>query len=106
MTFHLGRRAHVGTRHAIRRSHGFYLPRSIHRLNYSSIQSFRCHPVITPLIPTLPIAATEGDKVEVASRPYRGPVGALAWAALGTWPDIAFATGSLACYAYSAGRVH
>jgi len=42
----------------------------------------------------------------MATRPYRELVGALAWLALGTHPDIAFATSSLACLGNNPGRIH
>jgi hypothetical protein len=43
---------------------------------------------------------------EMADRPYRELVGALAWLALGTRPDIAFAASSLARFGHNPGRVH
>ena len=50
---------------------------------------------------------TSQDEIEeMATRPYREFVGALAWFALGTRPDIAFATSSLACFGHNPGRVH
>src|SRR5258708_36996647 len=42
----------------------------------------------------------------MATRPYRELVGALAWLALGTRPDIAFAASSLARFGHNPGRVH
>ena len=42
----------------------------------------------------------------MATRPYRELVGALAWFALGTRPDIAFATSSLDRFGRNPGRVH
>ena len=50
---------------------------------------------------------TSQDEIEeMATRPYRELVGALAWLALGTRPDIAFATSSLARLGHNPGRVH
>ena len=43
---------------------------------------------------------------EMANRPYRAVVRALVWLALGTRPDIAFATSSLARFGHNPGRVH
>ena len=42
----------------------------------------------------------------MANQPYRGVVGALAWLVLGTRPDIAFATSSLAPFGHDLGRVY
>jgi hypothetical protein len=42
----------------------------------------------------------------MGTRPYRELVGALAWLALGTRPDIAFATSSLARFGHNPGRIH
>ena len=42
----------------------------------------------------------------MATRPYRELVGALSWLALGTRPDIAFATSLLARFGHNPGRVH
>jgi len=50
---------------------------------------------------------TSQDKIEeMATRPYREVVGALVWLALGTCPDIAFATSLLARLGHNPGRVH
>ena len=42
----------------------------------------------------------------MANRPYKELVGALAWLTLGTRPDIAFATSSLARFGHNPGLVH
>jgi hypothetical protein len=42
----------------------------------------------------------------MSTRPYRQLVGALAWLALGTRPDIAFAVSSLARFGHNPRRVH
>ena len=50
---------------------------------------------------------TSQDEIEeMATRPYSELVGSLAWPALGTRPDIAFATSSLARFGHNPGRVH
>ena len=48
----------------------------------------------------------EDEKEEMGTRPYRELVGVLAWLALGTQPDIAFATSSLALFGHNPSRVH
>ena len=67
--------------------------------------------VTTPLAPGshLSVAdrATSQDEIEeMANRSYRELVGSLARLALGTRPDIAFATSSLARCGHDLGRVH
>ena len=42
----------------------------------------------------------------MATQPYRELVGVLAWIALGTRPDIAYTTSSLAHFSHNPGRVH
>ena len=42
----------------------------------------------------------------MATRPYRELIGALAWLALGTRPDIAFTTSLLACFSHNPGHAH
>jgi len=50
---------------------------------------------------------TSQDEIEeMATRPYRELVGTFAWLALGTHPDIAFTTSSLACFGHNPGHVH
>ena len=58
-------------------------------------------PLTTPLAPGTHLSAadcptSQEEKAHMATRPYRELVGALAWLALGTRPDIAFAMSSLA----------
>ena len=68
-------------------------------------------PVSTPFLPgtqlsTLDCPDSEEEKLEMKTRPYRELVGALAWLALGTRPDIAFAAASLARFGHNPGRTH
>jgi hypothetical protein len=67
--------------------------------------------VTTPFAPGSHLSATDcptnNDEIrEMGMRPYRELVGALSWLALGTRPDIAFATSSLARFGHNPGRVH
>ena len=67
--------------------------------------------IATPLTPGTPLPAddrpiSKNEIKEIANRPYRELVGALAWLTLGTRPDIAFATSSLARFGHNPGRVH
>ena len=68
-------------------------------------------PLSTPLAPGTRLSAddcptSQEEKDDMATRPYRELVGALAWLALGTRPDIAFATSSLARFGHNPGRTH
>ena len=68
-------------------------------------------PLSTPLAPGTQLTnadcpQTQEEKDEMATRPYRELVGALAWLALGTRPDIAYATSSLARFGHNPGRAH
>jgi len=67
--------------------------------------------VTTPLAPGSHLSVadcpTSLDKIdEMATRPCRELVGALAWLALGTRSDITLATSSLAHFGRNPGRVH
>jgi len=62
--------------------------------------------VAAPLTPGTHLSAgdcptSKGEIEEMANRPYRELVGALAWLALGTRPDIAFVTSSLTCFGHN-----
>ena len=68
-------------------------------------------PISTPLTPGTRLSAadcptSQEEKDNMATRPYRELVGALAWLALGTRPDIAYATSSLARFGHNPGRTH
>ena len=68
-------------------------------------------PLSTLLVPSTQLSTadcptTQGEKDKMATRPYRELVGALAWLALGTRPDIAFATSSLVCFSHNPGHAH
>ena len=67
-------------------------------------------PLSAPLAPGTRLSAadclTSQEKDDMATRPYRELVGTLAWLALGTWPDIAFATSSLVRFGHNPGRAH
>ena len=68
-------------------------------------------PLTTPLAPGTHLSVadcptSQEEKAHMATRPYRELVGALAWLALGTRPDIAFATSSLARFGHNPGRAH
>ena len=68
-------------------------------------------PLSTPLVPgtqlsTTDCPTTQEEKDEMTTQPYRELVGALAWLALGTRPNIAFATSLLACFGHNPGCAH
>ena len=68
-------------------------------------------PLSTPLVPSTQLSTancptTQEEKDKMATRPYRELVGALAWLALGTRPDIAFATSSLTHFSHNPGHAH
>ena len=67
--------------------------------------------VAIPLAPGTHLSAVDcptlKDQIEeMANQPYRELVGALVWLALGTRPDIAFATSLLACFGHDLGRAY
>jgi len=67
-------------------------------------------PLSTPLAPGARLSAadcpTPQEKDDMATQPYRELVGSIAWLALGTRPDIAFATSSFARFGHNPGRVY
>ena len=48
----------------------------------------------------------QADKDKMVGIPCRQIVGALSWLALGTCPDVAFATSLLGCFGHNLGCVH
>ena len=65
----------------------------------------------TPLAPGTQLSSadcptSQDEKDEMATRPYRELIGALTRIALGTRPDIAFATSLLAHFNHNPGRAH
>ena len=66
--------------------------------------------VVTPLqehtIPRSNCPTLKDQIEEMANQPYREPVGALVWLALGTRSDTAFATSSPARFGHNLGRVY
>ena len=75
------------------RTHDLDIPGGVNRLRSHAIQPHRT--VTTPLTPGTPLSTdcpTSKDGIgEMANRPYRELVGAPAWRAHGTRPDIALA---------------
>jgi len=68
-------------------------------------------PTTTPLTPGNQLTkadcpTAQADKDEMTGIPYRQLVGALSSLALGTRPDVAFATSSLGRFGHNPGRVH
>ena len=68
-------------------------------------------PLSTPLTPGTQLTnadcpQTQEEKDEMANRPYRELVGALSWLALGTRPNIAYTTSSLARFSHNPGHAH
>jgi len=59
-----------------------------------------------PQLSSADCPTSQDEKDEMATRPYRKLVGALEWLALGTRPDIAFATSLLARFNHNPGRAH
>ena len=90
----------MGTRHAAGarspRTHDLDIPGGIHELHSRAIQPHRCDSAATPLprrltFPRADCPTSKNEIGEIANRPYRVLVGALAWLALETRRDIAYA---------------
>ena len=76
-------RSQMGTRHAAGagspRTHDLDIPGGIHELHSRAIQPHRCDSVVTPLTPSADCPTSKDEIGEMANRPYREPVGALAF---------------------------
>ena len=71
----------------------------------------KCHAARTPMdsrsqLSKTMCSTTEGEKLYMASIPYREAVGSLLWLANGTRPDIAFAVNQVARYMDNPGPQH
>ena len=51
-------------------------------------------------------SSTDDEKVAMSKIPYREAIGSLMWAAVATWPDIAFAVSSLSQFLENPGEIH
>ena len=99
----------MGTRHVVGArspcTHNLKIQGEVHRLHSRAIQPHRCdYCRDTP--PGTHLSAVDcptlKDNIEgMANQPYRELVGVLVWLALGTRPDIAFATSSLARFGHN-----
>ena len=100
----------MGTWHvAVARSpctHDLEIQGGVHRLHYRAIQPHRCDYRRDTLTPGTHLSAVDCPTLkdnfeQMLNQPYMELVGALAWLALGTRPDIALATNSLARFGHN-----
>ena len=89
----------------IRMSQETYIKNILERYDFKDIK-----PVVTPVDPsvqlTLTETATKEDETFMADKPYRAAIGALMYLVVGTRPDIAFATITLARYSNDPRPIH
>ena len=83
-----------------------YIDAIITRFNFNDLK-----PLATPIDPAVPLSKSQGpSKLEEIAKmknvPYREAVGSLMYAAMGTRPDIAFATSTVAQFSDNPGWVH
>lgn len=83
-----------------------YIDAIITKFNFNDLK-----PLATPIDPSIPLLKTQSpSKLEDIARmknvPYREAVGSLMYAAMGTRPDIAFATSTVAQFSENPGWVH
>ena len=83
-----------------------YIEAIITKYNFNDLK-----PLAIPIDPSIPLSKTQGpSKLEDVARmknvPYREAVGSLMYAAMGTRPDIAFATSTVAQFCDNPGWVH
>ena len=65
----------------------------------------------TPIDPNIQLSkdqcsSTDEEKVVMSKIPYREAIGSLMWAAVATWPDIAFAVSLLSQFLENPGEIH
>ena len=80
-----------------------YIEAIITRFNFNDLK-----PLATPIDPAIPLSKTQNpskleDIAKMKNIPYREAVGSLMYAALGTHPDITFATVMVAQYSDNLG---
>ena len=83
-----------------------YIDSIITKFNFNDLK-----PLATPMDPTIPLSKTQGpskldDIAKMKNVPYREAVGSLMYAAMGTHPDIAFATSTVAQFSENPGWTH
>ena len=83
-----------------------YIDKILDRFN---LQASKMH--TTPLDPNTKLIKdqcpiTHEDKLAMSKIPYREAIGSLMWAAVATWPDIAFAVSLLSQFLENPGKIH
>ena len=83
-----------------------YINAIITKYNFDDLK-----PMATPIDPTVPLSRSQcpsklDDIARMKNVPYREAVGSLMYAAMGTRPDIAFATSTVAQFSDNPGWVH
>jgi Reverse transcriptase (RNA-dependent DNA polymerase)/gag-polypeptide of LTR copia-type/GAG-pre-integrase domain len=83
-----------------------YIDSIITRYNFNDLK-----PLATPIDPAIPLSKTQSpskleDIAKMKNVPYREAVGSLMYAAMGTRPDIAFATSTVAQFSNNPGWTH
>ena len=83
-----------------------YIDSIITRFNFNDLK-----PLSIPMDPSVPLSRSQSptkieDVAKMKSVPYREAVGSLMYAAMGTRPDIAFATSTVAQFSENPGWIH
>ena len=83
-----------------------YIEAIITRFNFNDLK-----PLATPIDPSVPLSKSQSpskltDIAKMKNVPYREAVGSLMYAAMGTRPDIAFATSTVAQFSDNPGWIH
>jgi hypothetical protein len=83
-----------------------YIESIITRFNFNDLK-----PLSTPMDPSIPLSKSQSptklaDIAKMKNVPYREAVGSLMYAAMGTRPDIAFATSTVAQFSENPGWAH
>jgi hypothetical protein len=83
-----------------------YIDAILTKYNFTDLK-----PLATPIDPTVPLSKNQSpskleDVAKMKNVPYREAIGSLMYAAMGTRPDIAFATSTVAQFCDNPGWVH